>query len=93
MNENKIRGIVLTAVITVGALLSIGAWYNNTHYNSTIKNNFITACEDNSSASMCDCSYGVLQSEYSYSQAKYMDANPQSPESQGFYSDAIGQCE
>jgi hypothetical protein len=91
--ENKTKSVITTIVVMVILFIGIGVWYNNTHYNSTFQKNFMSSCENNGgSASSCDCAYSVLQQNYSYSEAKAIDADPNGPESQAWLSDVTSQC-
>ena len=76
-NQNNTKNVVVTIIVIIGLLIGIGVWWNNTHYNSTFQNNFMSKCESggSSTATSCGCAYGVLMANYSYSQAKQMDAD------------------
>lgn len=72
MSSTKL--VFSTMVYVVIGLLAIGVWYNNTHYSSTYKDNFLSSCEENGGdADNCGCALGVIESNYSYSQAKSFD--------------------
>jgi hypothetical protein len=73
--QHKSNNTLLTIVVMVGIFIAIGVWYNNTHYNSTFQNNFMSNCETTNTAAGCGCAYGVLAANYDYSQAKAMDSN------------------
>ena len=94
--QNNSKNIIVTVVIMIAAFIGIGVWYNNNHYNSTFQNNFLSKCEANGSASGCGCAYGVLQANYSYSQAKQMDkdatAGISSPDIQAWTASVQSQC-
>jgi hypothetical protein len=92
-SQSKTKNVVITIIVMIGLFIGIGVWYNNTHYNSTFQNNFMNGCEgQGGSASGCACAYGVLQSEYDYSEAKAINADPSSPDGQALASSVSSQC-
>ncbi len=88
------RNIIIWLVVIVVSLFGIGIWYNDTHYNSTFQNNFMNGCESQGgTSSSCGCAYSVLTSNFSYSEAKSINANPSgSPYSQSYVSDVQSTC-
>jgi hypothetical protein len=89
----RVIGWVVGFVVASAIIGGIASWWNNNHYNSTFESNFLASCENNGgSPSACSCSYNVLQQQYSYSQAKYFDANPNAPDSQSALSAISSQC-
>jgi hypothetical protein len=94
--QHKTKNVVITIIVMIGLFIGIGAWYNNTFYNSTFQNNFMSKCETGASASGCGCAYGVLQAGYSYSQAKQMDSDStagiSSPDIQSWTESVKSQC-
>lgn len=93
IRESKTKSVITTIVVMVAAFILLGIWYNNTHYNSTFQNNFLSSCEgQGASASYCACGYSILQSEYSYSEAKAINADPNGPDGQAWLSDVQNQC-
>ena len=91
--ESSAKTVIVTILVMIGAFIAIGAWYNNTHYNSTFQNNFLSSCQSNGgSASSCSCVYSTLQQHYSYSTAKYVDANPNASDSQAIMTWVANQC-
>jgi len=91
--ESKTKSIIITIVVMIGLFIGIGVWYNNTHYNSTFQNNFLSGCESNGgSSSKCSCMYTTLQANYTYSQAKYFNANLSAADTQSAMNWITGQC-
>ncbi len=93
--QSNAKNIIITIVVIIGLLIGIGVWYNNTHYNSTFQNNFMSSCESNGgNTSSCGCAYGVLQANFSYSEAKSLDSNPSSSNTyyQSYTSDVQSSC-
>lgn len=93
VKQSNARNTLTTIMIMIVIFIAIRYWYNNTHYNSSFQNNFMTNCEGGgSSVSGCSCAYNVLQNEYTYSQAKAMDANPNSINGQAWKASVVNQC-
>ena len=68
--------IVASIIIMLAIIVGLIIWYNKTHYNPTFQNNFMTNCENNGeSSSGCSCAYNVLENNYTYQEAKDMNAN------------------
>jgi len=91
--QNRNRNVFIWVVVIIVVIIGIGVWYNNTHYNSTFQNNFLSGCESNGgSSSKCSCAYTALQANYTYSQAKYFNANPSAANTQSAMNWIASQC-
>ncbi len=92
--QRRNRNIFIWIAVIVISFVGIGIWYNDTHYNSTFKNNFMNGCENQGgSTSSCGCAYNVLSNNFSYSEAKSINANPSgSPYSQSYIRDVRSTC-
>lgn len=88
----RTRIITGTAIGIVFVAVS-GYIHNKTSYNSTYESNFLASCQQQgASTSSCACAYDQLKQQYSYSQAKYFDANPNAPDTQDAYKNIASQC-
>ena len=91
--QNNSKNIIVTIVVMIGIFIGIGVWYNNNHYSTAFENNFMTSCEaQGPAASYCSCAYGQLKQQYSYSQAKYFNANPSASDTQAAINSIASQC-
>jgi len=87
------RNVVIWVLVIIVGIIGVGIWYNNTHYNSTFQNNFLSSCENNGgSASRCSCMYTTLKTNYTYSQAKYFNANLSASDTQSAINWIASQC-
>jgi DNA-binding transcriptional regulator of glucitol operon len=91
-NSNT-KSVVMTIIVMIVLFVLLGSWYNNTHYNSTFQDHFMNSCESNGgTVAGCSCAYSVLQNQYTYDQAKDIDTNPSSPNTQAWATSVYSQC-